>query len=80
MGQAMQTCICDIYEICGIIMEPFALGVSMKTGSRDAELLGVVSSLARIARVIIRERRHLRLVTPLLITLIAYMAIWPDVS
>lgn len=42
----------------------------------DTELLGAVSSLARIARMIVRERRHLRRLMPLAIYIIAYLAIW----
>jgi hypothetical protein len=42
----------------------------------DAELLGVVSSLNRIARVLVRERRHLRLLMPSMIYLVAYLSIW----
>ena len=46
----------------------------------DAELLGVVSSLTRIARALARERRHLRSLKPLLVYLVAYLAIWPSLS
>jgi hypothetical protein len=46
----------------------------------DAELLGVVSSLTRIARTLVRERRHLRHLMPLMIYIIAYLAIWVGIS
>lgn len=52
----------------------------MHTRLRDAELLGVVSSLARIARVLVRERRHLQRITPSMIALIGYLAIWAGAS
>jgi hypothetical protein len=52
----------------------------MDTRRRDAELLGVVTSLARIARVLVRERYHLQHATRLAIVLVAYLAIWPDMS
>lgn len=46
----------------------------------DTELLGVVSSLNRIARALARERRHIRHLKPLLIYLVAYLAVWAGVS
>jgi hypothetical protein len=46
----------------------------------DAELLGVVSSLNRIARVLVRERRHLRRFMPLTIYILAYLALRSGVS
>ena len=52
----------------------------MKTGPRDADLLGVVSSLARIARVLVHERHHLRRIPPSVIAVIVSLAIWAGIS
>lgn len=47
---------------------------------RDAALLGVIASLGRIARVIIRERRNLAKIPPSVMAIIIALGCWAGIG